>query len=575
MPFLELKQELASSLAKVIAHPEWDTPAVFKSLEVPPNPELGHLAFPCFRLAKALRKAPPEIAKTLMSGLIDGVEASVAGPYLNFKFSPQILFQKTIEACAKNPAKFGADDLGHGKKVVIEYCSPNIAKRLMFQHIRSILIGNTLSNVYAYLGFQTVRMNFVGDWGTQFAKLLVAIELWGDKSRLDPKDSVTAMAHLLELYVRFHKECTTDATLEPKASQTLQLLEKKEPKATALWKMIRDISLDTVEKTLKRMNTRFDVVEGESQYIDAIDTTLNEVKQRANAKLSEGALIVELDGITTPALIQKKDGTTLYLTRDVAAAADRKARYQFDKSIYIVGNQQQLHFQQLFGVLKKMGYPWTAQCEHVGFGTVLFGQERMSTREGRVIFLDDVLDEAVSLALKECTEKNPALENKPAIAEKVGLAAVVFGELSAHRQRDIEFDWKHVIAFDGETGPYVQYATVRTKSLLEKAGLSKPTATFVNLPTDHQFAPEEVALLLQLSSLRPTLHQVLAENEPYHLSRFLIETAKAFNRFYYHCPVLQAEDEKKKAIRLALVELTSHVLQNGLALLGVQAPEQM
>lgn len=571
MPFLELKQDLASRLSKVISHPDWGSDAVFKSLEVPPNPDLGHLAFPCFRLAKVLKKSPPEIAKHLMSGLDASVEASVAGPYLNFKFSGAVLFQKTLEAVSQNPGAVGADSLGRGKKIVIEFCSPNIAKRLMFQHIRSILLGNTLSNVYAYLGYNVVRMNFVGDWGTQFAKLLVAIELWGDKAKLDPKDSATAMAHLLDLYVKFHKEVTENPGLEKKASETLQLLEKKDPKATALWKMIREISLDTVEKTLRRMNTRFDVVEGESQYIDAIDSTLEAVKKKADAKISDGALIVELEGISTPALIQKKDGTTLYLTRDVAAAVDRQARYQFDKSIYIVGDQQRLHFQQLFGVLKKMGYAWTPQVEHVGFGTVLFGAEKMSTREGRVIFLDDVLDEANSLALKACTEKNPDLDDKPGVAQKVGLAAVVFGELSAHRQRDIEFNWDHVIAFEGDTGPYVLYAAVRINSILERVGLEKHKVPSID---GYAFAPEEIGLLLQLSSLRTTLRNVVAENEPYYLSRYLIETAKAFSRFYTNCPVLKSTGQTLD-VRLQLVSLTSQVLAAGLKLLGLEIPQRM
>ncbi len=580
MPFLDLKQELASKVSSAINHPEWPAEAVLKSLEVPPNPELGHLAFPCFRLAKVLRKAPPEIAKTVM-GALEGtdVACTVAGPYVNFKFSGAVLFDKTVKACVAGSQNYGHDsEFGGNKKVVIEFCSPNIAKPLMFQHIRSILIGNVLSNIYTALGFDVTRMNFVGDWGTQFAKLLVAIEKWGGDLQSGSKKLNLSIGDLVDLYVKFHKEGEKDASLDEAASKQLQALESGDKDALALWQQIRDLSLAAVNKTLARMNAKFDVTEGESQYIANAETFLQDVKQKAGAKLSEGAWIVELEGIATPALIQKKDGTTLYLSRDVAGAVDRKQRYQFDKSIYVVGDQQRLHFQQLFGILRKMGFAWAPQCEHVGFGTVLFGAERMSTREGRFISLDSVLDEAKKLAFEECSTKNPELKNKDEVAEKVGLAALVFGELSAHRQRDIEFDWKHVLAFDGETGPYVQYAAVRTKSLLEKAvaaGDAVAHSEALTLAKTYSFAAEEIALMLQLASMRSTLRQAATENEPYHLTRYLIDTAKAFSRFYYHCPVLQADTPEQKKLRLTLVQVTSQVLQNGLTLLGVQTPNEM
>jgi arginyl-tRNA synthetase len=322
------------------------------------------------------------------------------------------------------------------------------------------------------------------------------------------------------------------------------------------------------------MHIRFNHIEGESHYVPQIERTLEEVKTKAQARLSEGAWIVEVEGIQTPALVQKKDGTTLYLTRDIAAAIDRFQRFHFEKMYYVVGGQQQLHFQLLKGVLKKMGYEWADNCEHLHFGTVLFGSEKMSTREGRVIELDGLLKEATALALVECTQKNPDLPNKEQVAEMVGVGAVVFGELSAHRTRDIEFDWKSVLALDGETGPYVQYSAVRCQSLMEKARAKGETA---GGPFEYsqELAIEEEALILALARFRQSLHDVTRENEPYHLTHYLIDLAKTFNRFYYKHPVLQATDADQRRMRLNLVQATGQALMNGLNLLGISCPKEM
>lgn len=575
MPFLELKRDLARALAGHFNRPEISAEALEQDFSTPPGIEMGHIALPCFRFAKLLRKGADQIARDLAAhSFLPDVTGKPAGPYVNFRWNPAELAAATLSKITAEGTAYGTDASGKGKPVVLEYCSPNIAKRLAFQHIRSTLIGNVLANTYEALGYETERINFVGDWGSQFARLLAAVELWGDQSRLSPQDVEASMRQLFELYVRFHKEIERDESLGERASKCLQALEAQEPSATQTWKTVRDISLSAMEVTLRRMHVRFDHVEGESAYIPAMAQTLEEIKKKAGARLSEGAWIVEVEGQSTPALVQKRDGTTLYLTRDIAAAADRASRFSFERMIYVVSEQQKLHFQLLFGVLKKMGHVWADKCEHVSFGTVLFGAEKMSTREGRVIFLDDLLNEAKALALKEVTEKNPELKDKEAVAEAVGIGALLFGEFSAHRNRDIEFDWKSILALDGETGPYVQYSAVRCSSLLEKAA-DKGLPTANEIPPGYELSGEEESLLLSLSRYRSVLHSVVRENEPFYLTRYLIEVAKGFNRFYYKFPVLQAADPAQMQARLALVRATRQVLANGLDLLGITCPREM
>jgi arginyl-tRNA synthetase len=576
MPFLELKKQLARELADYFKIPEVTAEALEQDFSLPPNATLGHLALPCFKFSKHLKRASDQIAKELQAQFTRGDFTVVAtGPYANFKWNLAVLYETVCRRIFTEDIKYGSDASGKSKHVVLEYCSPNIAKRLAFQHIRSTLIGNTLANVYDFLGYKTERINFVGDWGSQFARLLAGFEQWGDKQRLSQGDATLSMDHLLEVYVRFHKEVDNRPELLEAASRCLQRLETQENGAVNLWKQVRKISLSSMERTLGRLNIRFDHIEGESHYIPAMAATLEEVKTKAGARLSEGAWIVEVEGVSTPALIQKKDGTTLYLTRDIAAAIDRQERFKFDRMIYVVSEQQKLHFQLLFGVLTKMGYAWSPACEHVSFGTVLFGKEKMSTREGRVVLLDDILNEAKALALKECTAKNPDLANKDSVAEMVGIGAVIFGNLAAHRMRDFEFDWAQVIALDGETGPYVQYSFVRCHSLLEKAAEKGIEIKAAPPPPGYEFANEEEMLVLQLAKFRGVLHDVIRENEPFHLTHYLIDLAKAFNRFYYKLPVLQCTDPLAMQLRLNLVQATRQALSNGLNLLGIRAPKEM
>lgn len=576
MPFYELKQKAAHQIAASLQHPEITAESIFQEAGTPPNPAMGQIALPCFRLSKTLKKSPNEIAKLLSEKLTnDTLTVTAAGPYANFKWNCRELYTTTLTKIFQEQSRYGSDKSGDGKRVIMEYCSPNIAKMLAFHHIRSTLIGNTLANVYDFLGYQTERINFVGDWGTQFARLLAAFEAWGDPNKISLKDVPGSMAHLSEIYVRFHKDIEQHPERLETANQCLMKLERGETQATELWQKVRDVSLAAMQSTLKRMSVTFNHVEGESTYIPKIDQMLKEVKEKAQAKLSEGAWIVEVEGFSTPALVQKRDGTTLYLTRDIAAAVDRAKRFQFDKMFYVVSEQQKLHFQLLFGVLKKMGYAWADHCEHLSFGTVLFGSEKMSTREGRVVLLSDILDQAKALALVECTQKNPNLANKEEVAEQVGISAIVFGELSSHRNRDIEFDFKSILSLEGDTGPYVQYAVVRCHSLLNKAKEKSEIPTTIGNVSDYEFAPEEEGLIVCLAKFRNTLKQVIRENEPYHLTFFLLDLAKSFNRFYYRFPVLQASDETQRQVRLNLVRATLQTLENGLGLLGISCPNEM
>ena len=575
MPFSDLKTQLAADIARSWNRAELPAEWIAAEFGHPPNPKMGHVALPLFKAAKILGRSSNEIAKELVSALTTAeLTVTAAGPYANFKWNPALLYNQILAQVFAQGANYGGDISGRGKKVLIEYCSPNIAKKLAFQHIRSTLIGNVLANVHHTLGYTVERINFVGDWGSQFARLLAAVELWGDPAMIG-FDDAKAMDHLFELYVRFHKEEEKDPSLAGRASKCLQLLEERDAKATAQWKQVRDRSLRSAERTLKRLSVQFDHVEGESKYIATIGATLEEVKAKAQARLSEGAWIVDVEGISTPALVQKKDGTTLYLTRDIAAAVDRFERFKFDRMYYVVSEQQKLHFQLLFGVLKKMGHEWANRCEHISFGTVLFGAEKMSTREGRVIFLDALLDEAKERALIESAKKNPDLLDKGEVAEMVGTAAVIFGELSANRQRDIEFDWEQILALDGETGPYVQYAFVRCDSLLAKAATTRNVEPLVQAPEGYVFAEEEENLTVAIGRFRTTLHQIVRDADPVHLTRYLIDVAKALNRFYYQLPVLQATDPVQCQVRLTLVQATRQVLRNGLGLLGIACPKEM
>jgi arginyl-tRNA synthetase len=576
-----MRNALAQEVAKVLRHPQITAEVIAGEFSTPPDPAMGHLALPCFGLSKLLGKPSDEVAKLIAAGFASlELRVSASGPYANFRWNTPHLYREIIARIFERGDRYGEDDSGENRVVVIEYCSPNIAQPLLFQHIRSTLIGNTLANLYRCLGYRVERICFVGDWGSPFGRLLAGLELWGDREMLargipTPPAAPTAMDPFFEIYARFQRALAADPSYGDRASRCLQQLEEREPKVTALWGQIRQVSLSTFEATLKRMDIQFDHIEGESTYVPGVSALLEAIKQRAEARLSEGAWIVDVEGALTPALIQKKDGTTLYLTRDIAAAIDRHQRFDPYKMFYVVSEQQRLHFQLLFGVLKKMGCSWAERCEHIGFGTALMGSETLANREGKVSSLDDLLNEAKARALVECTRKNPELVGRDQIAERVGTGAVMFACLSGQRPHNLEMDWDGILALDGETGPYVQYAAVRCRSLLEKAAAKGETLLrTVTLP-ERDLATEEELLLVALGRFGLTLHRCVQDNDPYHLTRYLIDLAKAFNRFYIQFPVLQAGDAVQRRQRLNLVEATRQTLINGLRILGIHCPSEM
>lgn len=538
-------------------------------LETPPNPELGDFAFPCFKLAKELKNAPARIAadmadKIESSELFERVEAR--GPYINFFCSKKKLAQLTLESVLAGKEAYGRLALGQGKTVVIDFSAPNIAKPFGVGHLRSTVIGNALYRIHQALGYRCIGINHLGDWGTQFGKLIVAYLTWGEDERLE-SDPIT---YLYELYVRFHREAEANPSLEEEARAWFKKLEDGDPKARSLWQRFRDLSLTEFKRIYNILGVSFDSYQGESFYNEMLDDTVNEVRKKGLAQISEGALVVNLeDEGMPPCLLRKQDGATLYATRDVCAALYRHQMYQFDKMLYVVGADQALHFQQVFAVLKKLGYTWAERCVHIPFGLIRFGEGKMSTRQGTLIFLEDVLNKATELALQIIREKNPGLEEKADVARQVGIGAVIFGDLSNDRVKNIDFDWDKVLDFSGETAPYIQYSHARICSILRKAG-EKPAAYDASLLT----ADEEQAVVGILARYSDQIARAAETYKPSVLARYLIDVASAFNRFYHQCPVLNAPEELKHA-RLALIDAVRQVLSNGLTLLGIAAPSEM
>ncbi|NLM45429.1 MAG: arginine--tRNA ligase [Firmicutes bacterium] len=538
-------------------------------LENPPAPEMGDIAFPCFKLAKTLRKAPTVIAAELKdklpeSKLFARIEAK--GPYLNFYCDRALLARTTVESILEQREAYGRLDLGRGKTVVIDFSAPNIAKPFGVGHLRSTVIGNSLYRLYEALGYKCVGINHLGDWGTQFGKLIAAYLRWGvaEKMTADP------LQHLYELYVRFHREAEQNPALDDEARAWFKKLEDGDPEATRLWRHFREVSLADFKRIYKILGVEFDAYQGESFYNEMLDETVALVEEMGLAQASEGALVVDLsaEGMP-PCLLRKQDGATLYATRDLCAAIYRYNTYQFDKMLYVVGADQALHFRQLFAVLKKMGYSWADRCCHVPFGLIRFQDGKMSTRQGTLVFLEDVLNRATELAAGIIQEKNPGLANKEEVARQVGIGAVIFGDLSNDRIKDIEFDWDKVLDFSGETAPYVQYSHARICSILRKAD---------NWPQEYDASlltgAEEQAVINLLARFSDQIVRAAETCKPSVIARYVLDVAAAFNTFYHRCPVLQAPPDISRA-RLALIDAVRQVLVNGLWLLGIAAPEEM
>ena len=539
-------------------------------IEVPPNKDMGDFAFPCFKLAKVFRKAPNMIA----ADLAENIEANGAiskvmplGGYVNFFVNKSQLAKTVINDVLTKKEKYGHSDLGQEKAVVIDFSSPNIAKPFHIGHIRTTVIGNALYKIYDSQGYNVVRVNHLGDYGTQFGKLIVAFKLWGSKEAVE----ANPIPELLKLYVKFHEEAEQKPEMEDEARAWFTKLENGDEEAKALWQWFRDESLKEFARVYDLLDIEFDSYAGESFYSDKMGVVIDQLKEKGLLVQSQGTNVVDLEEFNMPpALITKNDGSTLYMTRDLAAAIYRKNTYDFDKCIYVVGSQQSLHFQQLFKVLELMGYEWSKDLIHVPFGMVALEEGTMSTRKGRVVFLEDVLKQAVEKTKEIVLSKNPNAKNVEQIAKQVGVGAVVFQELSNSRIKDYTFSWSRTLSFEGETGPYVQYTHARCCAVLRKAEEEVTTDINYDLLSDGDGAE----VLKVIGSFNKSILAAMRKNEPHIITRFVLDLAQAFNKFYHDNPILVEDAELRKA-RLALVAATRQTIENALALLGMHAPERM
>ena len=548
---------------------DMDLETIEKLIEIPPKPEMGDFAFPCFQLAKAFRKAPNMIAEELKDKLdTEGFEKIESlGPYLNFFVDKSTFTKNTLEKIIAEGDSYGSSNIGEGKTICVEYSSPNIAKPFHVGHLFTTAIGNSLYKLFKKEGYTVEGINHLGDWGTQFGKLISAYKRWGNEEALE-KD---AIAELLRIYVKFHDEAEKDPSLEDEGRAYFKALEDGDKEAQALWTRFRDLSLKEFERVYDIFNVKFDSYAGEAFYNDKMDVVVDELREKGLLVESNGAQVVMLDEYNMPpCIVLKADGASIYATRDLAAAMYRKKKYDFDKCIYVVGTPQALHFKQVFKVLELAGHEWAKDCIHVGFGLVKFADRKLSTRKGEVILLDDLIRESIDKTLEVINEKNPNLENKEEVAKKIGVGAVVFTYLKNSREKDIVFDWKEMLSFEGETGPYVQYSYARANSILSRAGEINETPDFSKLNSK-----EEFELIKTLENFNKNIHLATEKLEPSVITRYVIEVAKLFNKFYNNHSVLNLEDKSLMAARLTLVKATCQVIKNALELIGIEVVEKM
>lgn len=535
---------------------------------VPKDSKNGDYSLPCFRFAKISGKSPVAVAQELKDkiALPEGIEKveSLAG-YLNFYTDKKVFVKTALEKVLEKKQDYGKSDIGKGKTVCIDYSSVNIAKPFHIGHLSSTAIGGALYRIFGFLGYNTVGINHLGDWGTQFGKMLAAYKLWGDAEKVE-KGGVAA---LLELYVRFHKEAENNPELDDLARSWFKKIEDFDEEATTLFNKFKELTLAEAFKVYDRLRIKFDSYAGESFYNDKLDAVVNELEAKGLLRESEGAKVVDLEAYNMPpCIIVKSDGASLYSTRDIAAALYRKKTYDFDKCLYVVAYQQNLHFKQWFKVIELMGYPWAKELEHIAFGMVSLPDGAIKSRAGNVVFLEDVLNRAVEKSLQVITEKSPDLENKKEIAEQVGVGAVIFSVLYNNRIKDIVFNYDKVLNFDGETGPYVQYTHARCCSVLAKGefGEEKDYSALDN--------EESVEVVKLLDTFPDAVREAADKREPCVLSRHIVELAKAYNKFYLAHRIINAP-EGAKNVRLMLTSAVRQVIKNGLTLLGMGAPEKM
>ncbi|MCQ2545236.1 MAG: arginine--tRNA ligase [Clostridia bacterium] len=545
-------------------------------IETPADAKMGDYAFPCFKLAKILRKAPPMIARGIAEAIADDPifeKVEQVNAYVNMFISKEEFAGDVVSEVVAKEDNYGKNDLGKDKTVIVEYSSPNIAKPFHIGHIRSTVIGASIAKIYDYLGYDVVRINHLGDYGTQFGKMIVAYRHWGNKQ--DVVDS--PIKTLLEYYTKFHVEVEKDPSLDDEARATFTTLENGEPEETELWQWFRDESLKEFSRVYDMLGITYDSYAGESFYSDKMPRFVKELDEKGLMEEDEGAHIVRLDDYgLTPALITKSDGSTLYITRDIAAAVYRKETYDFYKNIYVVASQQNLHFQQWIQILELMGYEWARDCVHVPFGLVSLEDGTMSTREGRVVFLEDVLNGAVDKTREIIKEKNPNAdaETVEEIAKAVGIGAVVFNELSNYRIKDYVFSWEHVLNFEGETGPYVQYTHARACSILRNAGEEIVAKAKAGFDPKYLTGESAHALSKHLYELPEVIIEAGEKYEPSIVTRHIVDIAQAFNKFYHDEHIL-VDNEDEKVAKVAMVLAAKAAIKNGLDILCMKAPEKM
>ena len=563
---MNYKKIVAEQIAKTVGE-HLSVDEIVSMIEVPKYANQGDLAFPAFTLAKVLRKAPQAIATEIVEAVSDKhiARAEAMGPYANFFLERSAFADEVLKEVLELGEHYGDWDYGQGRKVVIDMSSPNIAKPMSMGHLRSTVIGNAIANLEKKVGYEPIRINHLGDWGTQFGKLIEAYKLWGSEElvKADP------IAELIKLYVRFHEEAELDPTLDDKGRAWFKKLEDGDPEAVRLWEWFRSESLKEFNRVYDLLGVTFDSYNGEAFYNDKIDVVVDMLEDANLLKVDNGATIVDLEKYDLPpALIKKSDGATLYMTRDLAAANYRKNTYDFAKCIYVVGMEQSNHFKQLKAVLKELNLPWSENIVHIPFGLITLNGKKLSTRKGKIILLEGVLKEATELALKQIEAKNPSLENKEAVAHAVGVGAVIFHDLKNDRTNNFDFALEEVVQFEGETGPYVQYTHARAMSILRKANHTVDTQAAFSLTDDDAWE------VLKLIENYPNVVRFAEEKcEPSVIAKFVINLAQAFNKYYAHTKVL-VEDEAFNS-RIALVQTTASILKQGLALLGVVAPDEM
>ena len=568
---INFKEQIAEGLARETG---LDAKDLLYKIETPPDRKMGDYAFPTFTLAKTMRKNPAVIAQELKDKLSDleGIrEIAVAGPYLNFFIDTTALAENVLKAVLEEGDRFGSSNLGKGKTAIVEYSSPNIAKPFHIGHIRTTIIGDSIKRIYKHLGYNVEAINHLGDYGTQFGMMIEAYKLWGDDDIIEKNP----IPELVKLYVRINQEAETNKELLDNSREWFRKLESGDEEAVALWQWFRDLSLDEFKRVYDMLDVDFDSYRGESYYSDLMLKAVDEIKEKGLLIEDQGAQIINLDKYNLPpAIIIKSDGSTIYLTRDIATAIFRKDTYDFYKNIYVVGSQQNLHFQQLKAILKEMGYDWADDCVHVPFGMVSLPEGTLSTRRGKVVYLEDVLNRAtekVDDILREREEKNGyTMENREELARQVGIGAVKFQELFNQRIKDYVFDWDRTLSFDGETGPYVQYTHARMHSLLEKGNFDPSKEVDVKALT----LDDEKELLQQLYGFNQVIVDSHEKYEPYLVTRYITECAKTFNKYYTNTPIL-VEDEEVKNARLLLVYGVKNMIKIGLNLLGIEAPSKM